>query len=123
MPKIGSALDRLIEKVRREAPDVYFIKEWVLPATRELAELRKADKRTLEHCLDCGVPLILDTDAPDDAVPYCPACELERAHDALQAIVELGKDSHVAFDGERWREMWKVACAALEAWREKAKTP
>lgn len=46
----------------------------------------------------------------------CRTCaKLE--HDALLDIVKLGADSHVAFDGERWREMFKVACAALEHWR------
>lgn len=48
---------------------------------------------------------------------------IEALEAALFEIVELGRDSHAAFDGERWREMWKVACTAIESWRNGAHAP
>lgn len=46
-------------------------------ARTELAALREADIRTLEHCGDCGALMVVDYDAPEGETEnhmYCPVC-------------------------------------------------
>lgn len=71
------------------------------------------------HCQVCE-SILVQISSTEVICPRCAAAELAQYkayRDALVEIINLGKDSHAAFDGERWREMWKVACAAIETWR------